>query len=106
VAKVRDGALRTATGCFTDTTEIHGSFRSLRVFLGVVSTAADYVLCLYASPIYSIALTIVHFDGTSILSLHNTFTLLKLHDLCLKESYKLEAKLLQFTVYCIINKVL
>jgi hypothetical protein len=42
-------------------------------FLGVVfalPTAAGYIPCLYAGPTYSIVLTIVHFDGTSILSLH------------------------------------
>lgn len=43
--------------------------------MGVVfalHTAADYVLCPYAGPTYPIVLTIVHTDGTSILSLQTS----------------------------------
>jgi hypothetical protein len=39
---------------------------SLQVVFGVA-----YCLCLYAGFTYFIVLTIVHFDGTSILSLYN-----------------------------------
>jgi hypothetical protein len=41
------------------------------LFLGVVF-ALPTVFALYAGLTYSIVLTIVHFDGTSILSLHTT----------------------------------
>jgi hypothetical protein len=39
--------------------------------LCLLSSATSF-LCPYAGPTYSIVLTIVHFDGTSILSLHTT----------------------------------
>ena len=64
---------------FTDDLRVHiqfyGSLRSLQVFLGVVSafaTAFARTLALHTP------LTIVHYDGTSTLSLHNIgFILLK-----------------------------
>ena len=45
------------------------------LFLGVLPTATDYVLPSPVRWLYSIVLTIVHFDGTSIASLHNTITM-------------------------------
>jgi hypothetical protein len=51
-----------------------------RLFLGVaftLATATNHVfLCLYAGPTYSIALTIVHFDGTPT---HPSTVLLAMH---------------------------
>jgi len=59
---------------FTDTFEFYGYLRSLRVLLDVVFVFATNCAfpfpCLYADPAYSIALAIVHFNGTSTLSLH------------------------------------
>ena len=58
---------------FTGVLRVHlgfyGSFWVL--FLLCLLPPATLFLCLYARPTYSIVLTIVHSDGTSILSLHN-----------------------------------
>jgi hypothetical protein len=62
-------------GCFTDTIELmsvlYKSFCVLSLLLPLLPT--KLFLCLYASPTYSIVLTIVHSDSTFILSLYNTY---------------------------------
>jgi hypothetical protein len=57
------------SGRFGDISWILRIRLSLQVVFGCCLCFA-YCLCLYAGLTYSIVLTIVHFDGTSILSLH------------------------------------
>jgi hypothetical protein len=70
------------TGVLRIQLEFYESPRSLRVFLGVVFACllllTTSFLCPYAGPSYSIALTIGHFGGTSILSLHTSLDDIKL----------------------------
>jgi hypothetical protein len=54
-----------------------------KLFLGVVFALLT-VFALYAGLTYSIVLTIVHYDGTSILSLHTVLTrILNIRILCI-----------------------
>jgi hypothetical protein len=76
------GALRALYGCILDSTGLfvlYGSFWVLSL-LCLLPPITSF-LCPYAGPTYSIVLTIVHFDGTSILSLYSTCCDLRSEDL-------------------------
>jgi hypothetical protein len=66
-----DGSIDRLTDCGWVAKVLYRYDQVCRLFLGVVF-ALPTVFALYAGLTYSIILTIVHYDGTSILSLHNS----------------------------------
>jgi hypothetical protein len=76
------------SGRFMDISWILRIRLSLQVVFGRCLCFA-YCLCLYAGLTYSIVLTIVHFDGTSILSLYNTLLIHSIFYLITSSSFSI-----------------